>query len=272
MMRRVISAVVRGTLAGMRRTRPGRFVYQQVLQSITGATRTVAHGSVTLELATPNWIADYRADTFLTKEPETLRWLAQLPQASILWDVGANVGLYATYAAVARECRVFAFEPSVFNLELLARNVFLNRVQERVVIVPVPLNDAKGTSLFQMSTTDWAGALSTFSHGIDQDGLALRSVFQYSLLGLPMDEARDHLGVPQPYAIKMDVDGIEHFILAGGPGVLRAVTEVLIEINDGFVEQAQGAERLLRAAGLTLVEKQDAGAPGVFNQWWRRER
>jgi FkbM family methyltransferase len=57
-----------------------------------------------------------------------------MPRGSVLWDIGANVGLYSCYAVKARDCRVFAFEPSVFNLELLARNIFLNGIADQATM------------------------------------------------------------------------------------------------------------------------------------------
>ena len=86
-------------------------------------TQKVEHQGVELTFAEPNDINNYRIGTFSTKEPETLEWIDEIPQGSVLWDIGANIGLYTCYAAKARGCRVFAFEPSVFNLELLARSL-----------------------------------------------------------------------------------------------------------------------------------------------------
>ena len=105
----------------------------------------------------PNVINHYRIDTFSTKEPETLEWIDKIPQGSVLWDIGSNIGLYSCYAAKARGCRVFAFEPSVFNLELLARNIFLNGLTDQVTIVPLPLSDALSFSTLNMSSTEWGG-------------------------------------------------------------------------------------------------------------------
>lgn len=78
----------------------------------------------------PNAQCRYRVSSFSTKEPDTLEWMDTIPPGSVIWDIGANVGLYSVYAAKSRGARVFAFEPSVFNLELLARNIFLNQLQQ----------------------------------------------------------------------------------------------------------------------------------------------
>ena len=42
-----------------------------------------------------NHITQYRADTFSSKEPKTLKWIEQFEDNKCFWDVGANVGLYS---------------------------------------------------------------------------------------------------------------------------------------------------------------------------------
>ena len=202
---------------------------------------------------------------------ETLDWIDSLSEGSVLWDVGANVGLYAVYAAKSRNCETYAFEPSVFNLELLARNVFLNALQHRITIIPLSLSDQRGMSMFKTTSTTWGGALSTFGKDFDQDGLPMKAVFEYNTLGVSMTDAVNLLKIPMPRYIKIDVDGLEHFILSGAAEVLAQVEEVLIEVNDAFQVQGQEVARLLAQAGLTLRKKCDLGHPTMFNQWWVRE-
>lgn len=189
----------------------------------------------------------------------------------MLWDVGANVGLYSVYAAKARNCEVYAFEPSVFNLELLARNVFLNNLQHRVTILPIALSDSLGPKAFQMTSTGLGGALSTFGAGIDHNGRPLNNVFEYRTMGLSMDEAVTLLGIAAPRHVKIDVDGLEHFILRGGSDLLKTVDSVLVEINDDFAAQAEESARSLEKAGLSLYKKCEIDAGNMFNQWWVRE-
>lgn len=234
-------------------------------------TLVVIHQNIRMEYAAPNQLCRYRIATFATKEPDTLKWIDSIPVGSVVWDVGANIGLYTVYAAKKCNCRVIAFEPSVFNLELLARNIFLNGLQNQVTIVPVALSDTMGASLFKMSATAWGGALSTFGQDFDQNGATLKNVFEYRTIGVSMSDAVTLLEVPEPQYIKIDVDGIEHFILRGGDSVLDKVESVLIEINDGFSAQADESTRLLKNAGLSLYKKCDLGVKNQYNQWWIRE-
>lgn len=50
-------------------------------------------------------------------EPETLRWIdSVLKPGEVVWDIGANVGLYTSYFGKVEGAMVYAFEPSAVNL------------------------------------------------------------------------------------------------------------------------------------------------------------
>ncbi len=125
----------------------------------------IAHNEQTMYFSGVNHLCRFRAESFASKEPDTLKWVESIPEHSVIWDIGANVGIYSIYAAKQRKCKVFAFEPSVFNLEVLARNIYANQLQDLITIVPFALSDEMGASLFKMTSTNWGGALSTFDKG-----------------------------------------------------------------------------------------------------------
>ena len=193
--------------------------------------KTVSHDGITLKFSVPNALNRYRAESFSVKEPETLEWIEEIPTGLNLWDIGANVGLYSIYAA-KKGIRVYAFEPSVFNLELLARNLFLNDLLEQVIIMPIALSDEMGSNQMRFTTTEWGGSISTFGKNVGWDGQSINNIFSFQTFGCSMDQAVSTFKLPQPDFIKMDVDGIEHFILQGGKNVLDKINGILIEIND----------------------------------------
>jgi FkbM family methyltransferase len=247
-----------------------KYAYQQIMSSAMNQKKVVSYRTHEMIFTTPNWLSRYRASTFATKEPETLDWIDSIPSGSILWDVGANIGLYTIYAAKARNCCVYAFEPSVFNLELLARNIFLNALVSQVNIIPIALSDKVGSSIFRMSNTDWGGALSSFGENFDHNNNVFKEIFEYQTLGISMTDAVKLLKIPAPQFIKIDVDGIEHFILRGGTDILNKVEGVMVEINDDFIEQAEETAMHLINSGLSLYRKCSLGSDNIFNQWWIR--
>lgn len=275
-IKKVLKSGIRFALNVLMKSAIGRYSIDQVLDISLSRAKTVQHQGLALTFAVPNKLNFFRVDSFSAKEPETLEWIDGIPQGSVLWDIGANIGLYTCYAAKARRCRVVAFEPSVFNLELLARNISLNGLTGNVTIVPFPLTDALTISTLNMTTTEWGGAMSTFDQSYTYDGSVLKKVFELRVIGLSMDEALALLRIAQPDYIKMDVDGIEHLILKGGTEVLKNIKSVLIEINDDFEEQAVNSVRYLREAGLVVKAKRHANMfdhspyKNSFNQIWHR--
>lgn len=273
LLQRLIKKSANKLIPAFYKSKGGRFCMQQVVEEIMQQQCKVKHKSVDMVFCTPNWLNNYRAETFSSKEPETLEWIENIPNGSVMWDIGANVGLYSIYAAKAKNCRVYSFEPSVFNMELLARNIFLNQLPHQVTIVPIALSDHLNENLFKMSSTQWGGALSTFGEDLDQNGDPFKEVFEYKTLGLTIHQAVSLLNIPIPKFIKMDVDGIEHLILKGGSEVLSQVESVLVEINDEFSEQSELSEKILKDAGLYLYKKCFEGTvvnSKQFNQWWKR--
>jgi FkbM family methyltransferase len=250
-----------------------------VAESTYANLRTVNHKGVSLALTCPSPVSHFRVQTFSTKEPETLDWIDGLT-GDVMWDIGANVGIYALYAAKRHpNMKVYAFEPSVLNLELLARNIALNGLEERVIIVPLPLSEKSGPAPFTLSNMDRGGSLSAFGVDYGYDGKAIKKALSYGLYGVSADDIIGKLGLPVPTAIKMDVDGIEHLILRGSRQMLLqpALKTWLIEINNNFSEQHDTCHDLLKSSGFRLI--QETHAPifdtgeweKVFNTIWRRE-
>ncbi len=255
----------------------GEYVYPLIAEAAMHRFR-LAPGDSGLKFFVPNAVNRFRVNTFLTKEPETLEWLDRIPPGSVIWDIGANIGLYTCYAAGVRKCRVIAFEPSVLNLELLARNINLNNLSDAVTIIPLPISDCLSVSTLNMSSTDWGGAKSTFKETYGHDGNPIRTMLRVPLVGMSMPEMVEHLGLPMPDFIKLDVDGIEHKILGAGGKVLRNAKEILVEVNDNFHEQTKLTEKYLSEAGFVLKEKRHArmfdeedsesAVFATFNQIW----
>jgi len=58
--------------------------------------------------------------------------IEEVPEGSLVIDVGAHIGTVTLRCAVERGCRVYAYEPNVESFALLAENVQLNHLGDRV--------------------------------------------------------------------------------------------------------------------------------------------
>jgi len=191
----------------------------------------IHHNGEKLFFHTSNSLMNYRVKTFSTKEPETLEWIDTFNSKSIFWDNGANVGLYSIYASKKRNTQTIAFEPSYFNLEFLSKNIIINNISDKVIIMPLPLNDVNKLSKLQFISSKWSGAHNTFDKGIDQYGNKYMPKFEYKVYGLNGKFLVEHFNFDQPDYIKIDVDGIEFSVIVGLGDILKKVKEILIETN-----------------------------------------
>jgi FkbM family methyltransferase len=254
----------------------GRYFNEHLAKHISEQKNVIKYNNVKLNFYSPNRINKFRIETFSSKEPETLKWIENFKENGVLWDIGANIGLYTCYAAKLKNTSVYAFEPSVFNIELLTKNVFLNQLSKKVTIVPLPLVDKIKESEFNLTSKDIGGSNSTFSKDYTYDGSKLKKEFHYKMLGINMNDCVNVLKIKQPDYIKIDVDGIEHLILEGGNQVLRQTRSVLVEVDEKFTLQVEKTKKYLTESGLKLTEKKHSDLiekskfKSVFNQIWKR--
>ena len=250
----------------------GLILGEKISKSMKKKTRVIVHQSVDLKLFVPDELNDWRAITFASKEPETLAWIDTFENSSVFWDVGANIGLYSIYAAQKKSCKVVAVEPSIFNLEILAKNVALNNAERLVTIFPIALTNQNSQGLFSMSSDEVGGALSTFGKEYGYDGKKLDFKFQFQGIGMRMDNAVDLWGLDQPDYVKVDVDGIEHLVLEGFGEKLKKVKSLLIEVNKDFKEQAAAIEHLMIKHDFNLLTEHPLTSLNIagqtFNQIW----
>lgn len=212
-------------------------------------------GELALNLYVPNSLCRLRANSFSIKEPETLEWIDRFGGTGAFFDVGANIGLYSLYYSATKKGKVFAFEPSVLNLALLAKNISVNDLSNSISIVPLPLTDVNGFSMFKLSSTDEGGALSAFGVDFGYDGKPIKNVMEYGTLGLSLDYLVSSGLINEPPAlIKIDVDGIEHLVLKGALRTLKHPNciSVLIEVNQHFVEQLTSVRAIMLDSGFEL--------------------
>ena len=222
-----------------------------------------------LVLFTPNRVNFFRASSFHTKEPETLNWINTFEKEKIFYDIGANVGIYSCYAAMIYRSKVFAFEPSILNLELLGKNINENNLNDNITIVPLALTNSSKVSEFNMSTIDHGSALSTFGENYSHDGNKMKIKFSYKTLGISLDRICDEFKFPLPDYVKIDVDGLEHLILDGATNSIANTKSFLIEVNEDFELQKNKIKSKLENLGFKLQKKEQSNIISkVYNQIW----
>lgn len=241
-------------------------------------TYTVATPHGALRFACPGHIPLWQAEQFFTKEPETIEWIERFVPGATLWDVGANVGTYALYAAL-RGARVIAFEPSAANYYLLNRNIVQNHLDERVTAYCLALADEVRLDQLCLSSPEVGEALHSFGPPQDFRARPFVPSARQGAVGYTVDELLARFALPFPTHLKIDVDGIEDQVVHGAARTLadRRLRSVLIELNTDRAAYRDEVCAVLTAAGLPLREVRRAPlfegsvyAP-VYNHIFERE-
>lgn len=258
-IKRIAADILGATLIGLARL-PGRQFFSYVINRFMehpSAVRRIAARNGDIAFWSANEICSWRAETLLTKEPETIEWIDGFAADDVYWDVGANVGVYALYAAKRPGIRVLAFEPSPFNYYALCRNVELNRLGESLSAYCLAFNDKTVLDYFNMSTVEIGGALSSFGETTDYWGEQFKPEFRQAMIGFSMDDFVARFNPPFPTHLKIDVDGIEAKIVEGGMKTLAdpRLKSVSIELDIKRTSEEAHVSQLLAQCGLVLRQK-----------------
>jgi FkbM family methyltransferase len=217
--------------------------------------------------------AQHRVAHALSKEPETIDWLNQISSESVLWDVGANVGVYTVYAAMVRMCRVVAFEPAAANYFSLNRTIEINDLQDRVTAYCLSIAGSNRYDRLYLSNTDFGEAFNNFGSPTDFQGNPFVPVFSQGSVGSSLDELAV-AALPFPNHIKIDVDGLEHEIVMGGGALFENSTlrSALIELDTARPDLMAGVVNRMAGCGLTWVNKDaEPGIRHCINAIFRRD-
>ncbi|MDP1682151.1 MAG: FkbM family methyltransferase [Burkholderiales bacterium] len=210
-------------------------------------TQQIPYADGSVIYVTPNRYTSWRVTSFFEKEPDTLAWITTFQSGDVLVDVGANVGMYSIWAAKTRGVRVFAFEPESQNYALLNKNIFLNGLSTLVMAYCCALSDEHRFSTLFLSAFMPGGSCHTFGQELDFNLQPLESAFTQGCYSVTLDELVLNGAVPVPNHIKIDVDGLEHKVLAGCQDTLRnsLLRSVLVEINQGLPEHRAIVEQMV---------------------------
>jgi FkbM family methyltransferase len=164
------------------------------------------------------WLGLRAAHSLLRNAAETVK------PGSIVWDIGANMGLFSFAAAglAGPEGRVYAFEPDTVLVNLLRRSAQLNPRAAPVEVIPCAVSDSVSLRKFNIAMRSRA---SNFLEGCGatQTGGVRES---QTVLTLPLDWLAER--IPPPQVLKIDVEGSELGVFRGAVRLLETRRPALI--------------------------------------------
>ena len=218
-----------------------------------------------LLFSSPNRMTLWRAQSLTTKEPDTLEWINGFSRDDVMLDIGANVGMYTIVAAKVYGVKVFAFEPESSNFALLNKNIFINNLQGVAKAFPVAVAEKSGFGDLNLSQFKPGGSCHNFGEAIDFKHEPFNASYVQGAYSTTIDDLINMQAIPMPQHIKIDVDGIEEKVIAGGKETLKRpeLKSVLIEINTNLIPHREIVQYML-GEGFSYSDEQ-------VNKYLRKE-
>ena len=155
---------------------------------------------------------------------------------SVVWDVGANVGLMSIAAAQRAGVagKVMAIEPDIWLAALLRKSAAMQPpTSARIQVIPAAVFDSPTIASFNVAKRGRASNFLSAAGGSTQAGGVRETV---SVLTITLDWLLEQ-GVA-PDVLKIDVEGAESNVLKGAQRVLaEARTVVLIEVYEKSADE-----------------------------------
>lgn len=177
-------------------------------------------------------------------EPHVVSHLGQVLRPGMVFvDVGASIGFYTVLAGreVGPEGQVIACEPGPQNHSVLHLNIVANDLGDRVEVFPVAMSDRAGVLLYSASGGN--GAVGPYNG--DPLSLATHALVPAATLDTVL------CGQERVDVIKIDVEGAEGLVLAGGQDTLERHRPALyFEFTPSTLATISGVDPLALLAGL----------------------
>jgi FkbM family methyltransferase len=166
------------------------------------------------------WMARYQYEERFGE-----RLLREVGPLSVVWDIGANVGLYTEQILERGARHVVAFEPAPAAVSALQHRFACPSCHERrVTIVPAALSDTSGTARF---TANGSSATNRFA----SENADIANTVE--VMVVRADEAVATFRIPPANVVKIDVEGFELEVLRGFGAQLGSdeLRSIFIEVH-----------------------------------------
>jgi FkbM family methyltransferase len=154
-------------------------------------------------------------------------------QGNVVWDIGANVGLFSIAAAhcAGPHGKVISVEADLWLASLLRRSISHQpNSSANIQVLPVAVANSVGIASFNIARRSRASNFLSVSAGSSQAGGIRETV---NVITVTLDWLLEQ-GIPAPNVLKIDVEGAEAYVLNGAQRVLaEAKPVVLCEVFEG---------------------------------------
>jgi FkbM family methyltransferase len=187
----------------------------------------------------------------------------EIRSGDLVIDIGANVGIFSTFAAARSQRQVYAFEPLPLNCQFLKQNMADNRLSQ---ITPVCSAVSAHTGTVKLYTTQSPSGNLLFNHNVQG------KIEQYiEVSSTTLSAIMEEYDLQTIDFMKMDCEGAEGEILQSTPPEhLRRVNKLAMEFHDNVSSLKHSEiQHLLEQCGFKTACRWNGRSPFGYLYAWQ---
>lgn len=167
------------------------------------------------------------SDVFILSEVfEHHCYQTSLQNITNIIDLGANAGFTAVYfSKIYPNATIVCVEPLPENLEILQKNILLNKVKSVIIKGAVTIHDQE--VLIEVGDMDYGGKIHDIPFGKNMANAT------FTVDGYSMDTIMKKAGFKNVDLLKIDIEGYEGVLFSDNTAWLDKVNTIIMEIHEG---------------------------------------
>lgn len=144
----------------------------------------------------------------------------------VVLDLGANIGAFSLLVYNRnKNSRIFAFEPDIDNLEIIKKNIELNKASAKIKVFPLAVADTIGKKEFFLSKDAYA-------HSFEKDQVSATLSGSTIVESITIERILQDNNIDRVDLIKIDIEGSEFSVLYNLPDyVYDKIKCIVLEIH-----------------------------------------
>jgi FkbM family methyltransferase len=156
------------------------------------------------------------------------KFLSEISTNDIVYDIGTNIGIFSVHAA-KKANKVYSFEPDPGFRKRLIRNIDLNMLNDKDIVI-------------EWAVSDTQGIVTPYSDGESGSSPSLKKIGdrgEVEVKSNTIDDAISNDEIRTPNVIKIDIEGAEILALRGMKKLLESEESprlIFIELHPVFLK------------------------------------
>lgn len=217
----------------------------------------------------PRRVKDYVRANLLVKDEVFTAAVGRIdPSIETIFDVGANVGDVTLYMLdVFPRATIYAFEPCSSSYERLSQRIAESPHRDRVKLFNLGFYDEEGRRMLHLTSHHGANSLVDVTPGYHEANPQVTECAAEEVALVRLDDFIAEQGVDHVDLMKIDVEGVETEVIAGGLETMKSIVDiVLCEVS--FVRHPRPQGEFIR---LFELMNECGFAPAEVYDVWQSE-